>query len=243
MIALLLNSGRGTRMGDETKTHPKCMTQLDAQDTIISHQVRLLTACGVTEAVVTTGPFAELLQEHLESLHSGMHFTYVSNPRYAETNYIYSMYLAREELKGQDVISLHGDLVMTESVMRSLTASNVSTVVTDSTLPLPEKDFKARLANGRVKAIGIDQFGDDCAACQPAYKWLEKDFSRWMAEISKFVAKDEIKCYAENAFNAAWQDIPLYPMDVKGQLCGEIDNMEDKAYICARFAKEVRNNA
>ncbi len=243
MIALLLNSGRGTRMGDETKTHPKCMTQLDEGDTIISHQVRLLAKCGVTEAVVTTGPFAELLQEHLESLHSGIRFTYISNPRYEETNYIYSMYVARDALKGQDVISLHGDLVMTEHVMKSLAASPVSTVVTDSTLPLPEKDFKARITGGRVKAIGIDQFGEDCVACQPAYKWLEKDFSRWMEEITRFVENGEVKCYAENALNAAWQEIPLYPMDVKGQLCGEIDNMEDKAYICARFAGEVRNNA
>ena len=36
MIALLLNSGRGTRMGAETKEHPKCMCRLDDQDTIIS---------------------------------------------------------------------------------------------------------------------------------------------------------------------------------------------------------------
>ncbi len=242
MIALLLNSGRGTRMGDETRTHPKCMTMLDEKDTIISHQVRLLRENGITEAVVTTGPFAQLLQEYLESLNSGMHFTYVSNPRYEETNYIYSMYVAREALAGQDVISLHGDLVMTPEVMSQLVKSTVSTVVVDTTLPLPEKDFKARINGGRVQAIGIDQFGEDCAASQPAYKWLARDFQRWMAEIQQFVASGEVKCYAENAFNAAWQEIPLYPMDVQGQLCSEIDNMEDKACVCARFAREVRHN-
>lgn len=243
MIALLLNSGRGTRMGDETKTHPKCMTMLDDQDTIISHQVHLLRENGITEAVVTTGPFAQLLQDYLESLNSGIHFTYISNPRYEETNYIYSMYVAREALHGQDVISLHGDLVMTNEVMSQLVHAPVSTVVVDTTLPLPEKDFKARLTDGRVQAIGIDQFGADCAASQPAYKWLAKDFHRWMEEIEKFVSAGEVKCYAENAFNAAWQEIPLYPLDVKGQLCSEIDNMEDKACVCARFAREVRHNA
>lgn len=55
MIALLLNSGLGSRMGDETREHPKCMCRLTEQETIISWQVKLLRRIGVTEAVVTTG--------------------------------------------------------------------------------------------------------------------------------------------------------------------------------------------
>lgn len=242
MIALLLNSGRGTRMGAETKEHPKCMCRLDEQDTIISWQVKLLRENGVREAVVTTGPFAELLREHLESLNSGIHFHYVPNPDYASTNYIYSMYLARDYLR-EDVVSLHGDLVLAPSVMRALVASPVSTVAVDGALPLPEKDFKAEIAEGRVKAIGIDRFGPECVASQPAYKFLRTDFERWMTEIERFVARGEVTCYAENALNAAWQEIPLYPLDVKGALCAEIDNVEDQARVCAEFQKTVRTKA
>lgn len=58
MIALLLNSGLGSRMGDETREHPKCMCRLTEQETIISWQVKLLRRIGVTEAVVTTGHLA-----------------------------------------------------------------------------------------------------------------------------------------------------------------------------------------
>ena len=39
-----------------------------------------------------------------------MSFTFVENPIYDKTNYIYSMYLAREYLK-DDILLLHGDLV------------------------------------------------------------------------------------------------------------------------------------
>lgn len=242
MIALLLNSGRGTRMGDETREHPKCMCRLDGEDTIISWQVRLLERCGIREAVVTTGPFADMLREHLEGLGSGVRFTYVPNPDYAVTNYIYSMYLAREWLH-DDVISLHGDLVLEARVMEALAASPVSAVAVDAALPLPEKDFKAEVSDGRVRAIGVDRFGPGCVASQPAYKFLRRDFARWMAQIERFIARGERTCYAENAFNAAWEDIPLYPLDVQGALCGEIDNMEDKARICAAFARKVRGRA
>lgn len=238
MIALLLNSGLGSRMGDETREHPKCLCRISDTETILSWQVKLLERCGVTEAVVTTGHLADMLTGYIGGLDTSIRFHFVHNPRYRETNYIYSMYLARDLLRG-DVLSLHGDLVLHPAVMERLMAAPVSSVAVDAALPLPEKDFKAQLADGRVKAIGIDRFGADCVACQPAYKWLENDFQRWMKEIVRFVESGEERCYAENAFNAAWREIPLYPLDVGGLLCSEIDNQGDRIIVSERFMREV----
>ncbi len=239
MIALLLNSGLGSRMGDETKEHPKCMTSITEKETIISWQVKLLERVGITEAVVTTGHLSSMLKEYLLSLDTPIRFHFVHNPRYRETNYIYSMYLARDLLAGLDVLSLHGDLVMHPAVMEKLAASPVSAVTVDSTLPLPEKDFKGRIRDGRLMEVGVNVFGDDAIELQPAYRFLAKDFARWMQEIERFVETGNDRVYAENAFNAAWEDIPVYPLDVQGLLCAEIDNQEDRAAVCARFANEV----
>lgn len=239
MIALLLNSGLGSRMGDETKEHPKCLTQISEAETIISWQVKLLERVGITEAVVTTGHLSDMLEAYLRSLDTPIRFHFVHNPRYRETNYIYSMYLARNLLAGQDVLSLHGDLVMHPAVMEKLAASPVSAVTVDTTRPLPEKDFKGRIRNGRLMEVGVNVFGPDCLELQPAYRFLARDFTRWMQEIERFVEAGNDRVYAENAFNAAWEDIPVYPLDVQGLLCAEIDNQEDRAAVCARFAKEV----
>ena len=239
MIALLLNSGLGSRMGDETKEHPKCLTTISDSETIISWQVKLLERVGITEAVVTTGHLSDMLEAYLCSLDTPIRFHFVHNPRYRETNYIYSMYLARDLLAGQDVLSLHGDLVMHPAVMEKLAASPVSAVTVDTTLPLPEKDFKGRIRDGRLMEVGVNVFGPDCLELQPAYRFLARDFTRWMQEIERFVEAGNDRVYAENAFNAAWEDIPVYPLDVQGLLCAEIDNQEDRAAVCARFAKEV----
>ena len=96
---------------------------------------KLLRRIGVTEAVVTTGHLADTLIAYLESLDSGIRFHFVHNPKYRETNYIYSMYLARNLLRGQDVISLHGDLVLHPTVMDALAASGRSVMAVDSTAP------------------------------------------------------------------------------------------------------------
>ena len=238
MIALLLNSGLGSRMGDATREHPKCMCRLEDEETIFSWQVKLLEGVGVTEAVVTTGHLAEQLTAYVSQLHTGIRFHFVHNPRHRETNYIYSMYLARELLQ-DDVLLLHGDLVLHPRVIARLAAAPGSSVAVDPSLPLPEKDFKAQLEGRRVKAIGIDRFGEDCVACQPAYKWLKGDFRRWMEEIARFIESGEERCYAENAFNAAWREIPLSPLDVRGLLCSEIDNQEDWKLVGERFRREV----
>ena len=39
MKALILNSGKGSRMGNLTKDHPKCMTELASMETILSRQL------------------------------------------------------------------------------------------------------------------------------------------------------------------------------------------------------------
>ena len=239
MIALLLNSGLGSRMGDETRLHPKCMTEIAPHETIISWQVKLLERAGIREAVVTTGHLSDMLEDYLRALDTPIRFHFVHNPRYRETNYIYSMYLARDLLSGQDVLSLHGDLVMHPQVMEQLAASPVSAVTVDATLPLPEKDFKGRLTNGRLSEGGVNVFGPDCVALQPAYRFLAADFDRWMRQIERFIREGNDRVYAENAFNAAWEDIPVYPLDVQGLLCAEIDNQQDRAAVCTHFANEV----
>lgn len=239
MIALLLNSGLGSRMGDETREHPKCMTSITEKETIISWQVKLLERVGITEAVVTTGHLSDMLEDYLLSLDTPIRFHFVHNPRYRETNYIYSMYLAKELLSGHDVLSLHGDLVMHPAVMDKLAASNVSAVTVDTTLPLPEKDFKGRIREGRLMEVGVNVFGEDTVELQPAYRFLAADFDRWMQEIERFIHEGNDRVYAENAFNAAWEEIPVYPLDVQGLLCAEIDNQQDKEYVSKRFAQEV----
>ena len=61
MKALILNSGLGQRMGVITSEHPKCMTDISSRDTILSRQLRLLVACGITDVVIVTVPLLDII--------------------------------------------------------------------------------------------------------------------------------------------------------------------------------------
>lgn len=238
MKALMLNSGVGSRMGNFTKHSPKCMCFLGAGYTILSRQLTQIAEAGIREAVITVGPFAGQLKEHVESLNLPLHVTYVPNPLYSETNYIYSMYLAAEHLD-DEILLLHGDLVLESSVISDLIESKKSVVAVDSDLPLPDKDFKARIQNGRVTAIGIEFFGPDCVASQPAYFFTRKDFTAWMKSIDELCQSGQRRVYAENAFNAQNGSIPLYPLELCGRLCNEIDNLDDLETVSRRFLQSL----
>ncbi len=236
MKALILNSGLGHRMGVLTSEHPKCMTEISAKDTILSRQLRLISEAGIKEVVMTTGYFDEILVNYCHSLNLPLHYTFVNNPVYDTTNYIYSIYCAKDYLRDDDIVLMHGDLVFEGEVFDKVIASDVSCMTVSSTLPLPEKDFKAVIGEGRVKAVGIEFFTEAMAA-QPLYKLCKDDWNVWLDEICAFCESDNRKCYAENAFNKVSDKCLIYPLDVKDALCGEIDTPEDLAVVTKQIAE------
>ena len=229
MKALILNSGVGRRMGDLTSHYPKCMTELATGETILSRQIRQLECCGIDEIVITTGPFADILEEHALQSRTSAHITFANNPDYAVTNYIYSIYLAREHLQ-DDILMLHGDLVFFEDILAEMLGHSKSSLAISTTLPLPEKDFKAVVENDFVQAVGIEFF-DHAVAAQPLYHLKKQDWLLWLGKIEEFVADSQKTCYAENALNALNGRCNIYLTDVQNKLCAEIDTPEDLAQI------------
>ena len=245
MKALILNSGLGSRMGDVTANHPKCMTDISATDTIISRQLRQLADFGINEVVITTGPFSDALEKYCLNLGLSIKFHFVKNSKYKETNYIYSIYCAKDFLD-DDIILMHGDLVFENTVLERVLNSTFSCMSVSSTLPLPEKDFKAVISGSgddtKITKVGIEFF-DNAMAAQPLYKLNHDDWSKWLKNIESFIDSNEEqkrKCYAENAFNEISEKCNVKPLDVRNDLCNEIDNHEDLAVVSDKL-KAVEN--
>ena len=236
MKAIILNSGLGHRMGVITKEHPKCMTEISHRETILSRQLRQLVSFGIEDVVITTGYYDQVLVDYCNILHLPLRFLFVNNPIYDKTNYIYSIYCAKDVLKDDDVLLMHGDLVFENLVMEAVVNNDVSCMAVSSSLPLPEKDFKAVVKNNKIEKVGIEFF-DSAMAAQPLYKILKGDWLIWLANIEKFCEADNRKCYAENAFNEVSDQCKIYPCDVKNMLCAEIDTPEDLEVVSKKLAE------
>ncbi len=238
MKVLILNSGMGSRMGVLTSEHPKCMTEISNKDTILSRQLKMIAESGLTEVVITTGLFDSVLVNYCQSLELPLTYTFVKNELYKETNYIYSIYCAREYLD-DDILLMHGDLVFESAVLDSVVNHEGSCMAVSSTLPLPEKDFKAVIHNGYISNIGIEFFNEAVTA-QPLYKIEKQDWKVWLSNIVAFCESDRVECYAENAFNEVSERCLIKALDVENKLCSEIDSPEDLAVV-SKQVKEISN--
>ena len=234
MKALILNSGLGKRMGVLSSEHPKCMTEISHRNTILSRQLRQIADYGISEVVMTTGYFDQVLINYCNFLELPLKITFVNNPVYDKTNYIYSIYCAKDFLRDDDIILMHGDLVFENRVFEQVINSQDSCMTVSSTLPLPQKDFKAVITGGKIDKVGVEFF-DNALAAQPLYKLNRSDWQVWLKAIEDFCEADNVKCYAEKAFNEVSDKCIIKPLDVKDMLCSEIDTPEDLAVITERL--------
>lgn len=226
MKALILNSGLGNRMGALTNERPKCMTEISKSDTILSRQLNSLVEKGIQEVIITTGYHDKILVQYCNDLKLPLKYIFVNNPIYDQTNYIYSIYCAKDYFAQDDILLMHGDLVYESSVIDDVLQFEKSCMVVSSTAPLPEKDFKAVVSEGRIIKVGIE-FKDDAVCAQPLYKLLSKDWNIWLDAICRYCDNNKKNCYAEAALNEVALNCSIFMLDIKDRLCEEIDNTED----------------
>lgn len=225
MKCIILNSGMGTRLGNLTKNNPKSLVKLNENNTIFSNAIKILRKFKIDEYIITTGYLENILKEYVKTNFPNLNFTFIHNPYYNKTNYIKSIDLIPKLY--EDIILLHGDLIFSENTANKIISSKNTGVIIDSTIPLPEDDFKAKIVNNEVKYISTKYFENDAVACQPFYKITPKDWMLWKDKINKYCQNNKTDVYAENALNELTDKIHITPIDIKGDLCMEIDTPKD----------------
>ncbi len=94
MRAIILAAGAGRRLGLDG---PKSMIDVGGRS-ILRRQIDAFASVGVDDFVIVVGYQRERIAEHLAGLPGK--FTFVVNERFAETNTVYSLYLARQYIPG-----------------------------------------------------------------------------------------------------------------------------------------------
>jgi histidinol-phosphate/aromatic aminotransferase/cobyric acid decarboxylase-like protein/choline kinase len=119
--AVILAAGLGRRLGELTRERTKAMLEVGDR-TLIARALDALGAAGVARAVVVPGHAGAALQRALGAGHAGVAIEYVENPAYAETNNIYSLWLAREVLERDDSLILESDIVFEPDLIKDVLA-------------------------------------------------------------------------------------------------------------------------
>ena len=114
MRAIILAAGAGLRLGQHTKDIPKALLDLNGKS-ILERQISLLRQHGINEIFVVTG--------YQREKHTLKDIEYIFNPRYAETEQLASMMVARTKIS-DDVLVIFGDIVFDEQILQQILVSN-----------------------------------------------------------------------------------------------------------------------
>ncbi len=147
MKGLILSAGMGTRLDPLTRTCPKCMVHVAGRP-MMEYQLDALRKAGVVECTIVVGYMADAVRDYFGASYRGLNLSYVENTVYAETNNLYSFWLARAELD-DDTLLLEADLVFDTQLVSQLVSMDESNVAVvdryqpsmDGTVILASGDF------------------------------------------------------------------------------------------------------
>jgi choline kinase len=117
--ALILAAGEGTRLRPYTLDRPKCLVEVDGRS-LLDRQLDVMRAEGLENIILVGGYLADRLE------HRGLSVR--RNPRYAETNMVWTLFCAESELDAETVVS-YGDIVYSRKILRALLGSSADVAV------------------------------------------------------------------------------------------------------------------
>jgi choline kinase len=225
MRAVILAAGSGTRLNGHTTRAPKALLQVGGES-LVQRQLRTLRLAGLEDIVVVVGCAAAEVRQHC-----GRGITYVENERYAETNSLYSLWLARPLLY-EGFIVLNCDVLFHAHLLDDLltTQHDCAAMVEyrDETAALGEEEMKVRVRRGRVlemsKAMDPRQAdGENVGMVRfdaPAVPSL-------VAVLDEVVASGSLREWAPAAFSRFAARHALWALGTRGLPWIEIDYPED----------------
>lgn len=117
--AIILAAGEGTRLRPYTLDRPKCLVEVDGIS-LLDRQLAVLATQAISPIVLIGGYRIDMLKRPEIDLKV--------NPRYAETNMVWTLFCAEEELEG-DILLCYGDIVYSREILEALLKSDADIAV------------------------------------------------------------------------------------------------------------------
>lgn len=146
MKALILAAGMASRLRPLTDHTPKCLLNVGNRS-LLQRSIDSLVAAGIDELVIVTGYLHEQIESFVNNNYPALKVTYIYNNVYASTNNIFSLWLARPEVDGEDFLLLDSDLLYSPEIIGRVLSSEHANVLTLIRHPLCEEEIKVIVDN------------------------------------------------------------------------------------------------
>jgi L-glutamine-phosphate cytidylyltransferase len=215
-------AGEGKRLRPLTHDRPKAMVEIEGTS-IAERALRELRGAGIAEIVAVTGYRPEALAA-LDDLVSAER----QNPRFEQTENVYSLWCARDVVRGGCYI-VNSDVLFESAIARRLVEASGSAVLVASDHGVDEESMKAVVEGDRLLRLSKHE----SHVVNPEYIGLTRvapEHGPLLAEIlEEFVASERLDVYYESALEELAARAPVGVARVDGLAWVEIDDHDDLA--------------
>jgi choline kinase len=223
--AIILAAGRGSRLKNVAGDVPKCLAPMGAA-TLLERQIAALKTAGIDEIVVVTGYRAELVKQVC-----GDAARCVENTRHAETNSLYSLWLARDYLRDGFVV-MNGDVLFHPHLLAELLDApcedGLLISYSDAAAPLGDEEMKVVVRDGCVAEITKQMDGRLADGENVGVVKFGAAGARLLIEkLDALIAAGAERDWSPRAFREFALERPLYVVSTRGLPWIEIDYPAD----------------
>lgn len=225
MNALILAAGLGSRLAPITDNCPKSLVMVNGKPILVK-QIENLIENGITDITIISGYKAEILQERIHSQFPKVQI--INNVDYASTNNMYSAYLAREVMDGQDFIMMNADVFYDSSVIKKLLAFDADNAIVTDIGTYIEESMKVVEVNNRLLKISKTITSDEALGVSiDVYKFSAEAGSAFFKKCAEYIEdKKELNMWSEMALNDILPKVEFRACQLVGRWF-EIDNHDD----------------
>ena len=217
MQAVILAAGMGSRLNAMTGGGSKALVEVGGRPLLL-HTLEALADHGVGPVLVIVGHEAHALQAVI-----GDRAEVLLNDRFAETNSLYSLWLARDWVKGPFVL-LNCDLFFDPRVLDELLDQPGNVLAYDSTSSRGREQTKVAVKARRVVDLGKDLPATSARGESLGMIKFDADGARaMMATASQLIADGHENAWVIEATRTVCQQVTLYGLNVAGFAWTEID--------------------
>lgn len=145
MKAIILAAGMASRLRPLTSNTPKCLLNI-GERSLLKRSMDALIGNGIKEFVIVTGYLHELIEQFVANEYgASISVKFIHNEVFDSTNNIYSLWLARPEAEGDDILLLDSDLLYDPRIVGKVLADESENVLTLIKHELGEEEMKVQV--------------------------------------------------------------------------------------------------
>ena len=201
MKAVILAAGMASRLRPLADKCPKCLLTVGSRS-LLQRTVDSVKAAGINDLTVVTGYREEMIRSFLTEHYPDMRLTFINNTDYATTNNIYSLWLARPSVDGEDFILLDSDILFDPAVVKRIVETK-NTALAVNTHKLGEEEMKVIVdADNMVTEISKTLEISRALGESVGIEKIEADYSKALyAELEKMIEQENlVDIFYERAF-------------------------------------------